>query len=299
MKKQKFNLRNVVAIAICLVVAITSFSCKKESNGKNDKSDDNSRIISFVLRDDNNETYNGVIYEDRKLIHVRIPFCTCPHLTPIITVSAGATVNPPSGVINFFDNAIQHPGKRLLQSFTPVQYTVTGKNGSKSTYDVYLTESYYGSGTVEIEDLFVASFQGATFNTGSAGGALPVLSLHQGWIWGDYDEEDHGIDLRSNFSIDFPDLPKLDTIPKGTYFNLPGSITIASKSTYVTNVDDNLTVNVEYDYGDGLANLCNAWRQIAFCITITGVMWDISDPNHPKKVTISAVYVGPVWWSGI
>ena len=118
MTKTKFNLRNVVAIAICLTVtASIFFSCDSLSKEK--------QIISFNFA---LPPAVGVINEKAKTVTVTVPANTnVTALTPVITLSSLATISPASGV---------------AQNFTsPVTYTVTAENGSTAKYIVTVIKS--------------------------------------------------------------------------------------------------------------------------------------------------------------
>ena len=121
MRKSRMNLRNVVAIAICLVATTTFFSCK-ESNEKQ------ITAFSFTM-----PQAVGVINESTQTITVDVPEGTdVTALTPSITVSEKATVSPASGV---------------KQDFTkPVTYTVTAEDGSIQKYTVIVTIGEGSSG---------------------------------------------------------------------------------------------------------------------------------------------------------
>ena len=82
---------------------------------------DEARILSFVIND-----HAGIINESLHTITVQVPQGSdLAHLTPVITVTDGATVTPASG---------------LVQDFTrPVNYTVTCHSAS-ATYTVTVKE---------------------------------------------------------------------------------------------------------------------------------------------------------------
>ena len=82
---------------------------------------DEARILHFVL----NDIYTGTIDQENKTISAFVPKSEgISALTPTITISVNATINPASGV---------------PQDFTgPVQYTVTN-NSAKSVYTVNVT----------------------------------------------------------------------------------------------------------------------------------------------------------------
>ena len=122
MRKRIFNLRNVVAVAACLAVIATFFSCGKESKDK--------QITAFSFT---TPQAVGVINESAKTIAVSVPVGTdVTALVPTITVSEKATVSPSSGV---------------KQDFTdPVTYTVTAEDGSTVEYIVTVTIGTGGGG---------------------------------------------------------------------------------------------------------------------------------------------------------
>ena len=114
MLKNKVNLRNVVAGAICLAVSMTLFSCLME------KQSTEKQILSFGFTYPN---VAGVINEGAKTIAVIVPEGTnVTALVPLIIVSDKATVRPGSGVVNSFTH--------------PVAYTVTAEDGSTAVYTV-------------------------------------------------------------------------------------------------------------------------------------------------------------------
>ena len=116
MYKQKFNLRNVVAIAICLAVTTSMFfSCDLLSSEK--------QITSFSFAV---PPAAGIINEGAKTIAVTVPAGTdVTALVPVITISSLATVSPGSGVPQNFTN--------------PVAYTVTAEDASTAVYTVTVT----------------------------------------------------------------------------------------------------------------------------------------------------------------
>ena len=101
-------INSIVILAILMVFA----SCQKKSTEK--------QIISFVFVSPDVE---ATIDNDNMNITATVPYGTdVTRLTPVITVSEGATVNPASG---------------MPMDFTrPVIYTVTAEDGSQASYAV-------------------------------------------------------------------------------------------------------------------------------------------------------------------
>lgn len=80
-------------------------------------------IINFIINE-----VNGAINNDQNAIKVTLPEGTAvTNLTPIITISEGATVNPASGVAQDFTN--------------PKNYTVTPETGDPKVYTVVVNHS--------------------------------------------------------------------------------------------------------------------------------------------------------------
>jgi hypothetical protein len=118
-------MRNVIAIAICLAVTTMFWGCDQLEKLLSDK-----QITAFGFL---SPAAVGVIDESAKTITVNVPAGTdVTALTPSITVSTGATVNPASGVVNNFTN--------------PATYTVTAEDGSKAVYVVTVIIGTGGSG---------------------------------------------------------------------------------------------------------------------------------------------------------
>jgi len=115
MLKNRFFLRSMVVIAICLAGVFMFVSCKKQSDEK--------QITSFSFTV---PPAVGVINESAKTIAVTVPEGTdVTALSPVIVVSSLATVVPYSGV---------------PQNFTyPVTYMVSAENGSAVNYVVTVT----------------------------------------------------------------------------------------------------------------------------------------------------------------
>jgi hypothetical protein len=123
MLKNVSNLRNVVAIAICLAASMMFFACEKQSSNK--------QITAFNFTA---PPAIGVINEDAKTIAVAVPEDTdVTALVPSIVISEKATVSPASGVAQNFTN--------------PVTYTVTAEDGSAANYIVTVTGGTGGPGT--------------------------------------------------------------------------------------------------------------------------------------------------------
>jgi hypothetical protein len=107
-------------------------------------------ITGFSFTNPNAE---GSINEDDKTINVMVPYGTDPmHLTPTITVSPEATVNPNSGQAQDFTNS--------------VMYTVTAQDGSSKQYTVSVTIAEKSQGIVTL-----------IFPTDKAAGALDDTTI--------------------------------------------------------------------------------------------------------------------------
>lgn len=81
------------------------------------------RILAFKIANITQEAIYSAVNDSTKTITAYLPwYYTLNFIDPALTVSKDATVTPASG--------------ELVQVFsaTPVQYTVTGKNGHKATY---------------------------------------------------------------------------------------------------------------------------------------------------------------------
>ncbi|MDR2205025.1 MAG: DUF5018 domain-containing protein [Flavobacteriaceae bacterium] len=131
-----FKLRNVVAIAISLAAMITFTRCTTDDEVLSSEKE----ITSFKF---NAPPAVGVIDQDAKTIAVVVPAGTnVTSMAPVITVSAGASVNPASGTIQDFSG--------------PVHYTVTAVDGSKATYTV--TVNVEGTGGSSAKQITAFSF---------------------------------------------------------------------------------------------------------------------------------------------
>ena len=295
MKKQRLNLRNVVAIAICLTATASIFlSCRKEPDNTGDA---NTQITYFALNSkDLPSPAVGVIHEDKKYINVVVPFNTDARaLVPTITVSKGAKVTPASGVAQNFIRAINHPGKDMWKYTQPVKYTVTGKNGKKSTYDVCITESYEGGGGLNVDGYRICFLDGASYHARySVNDDFVQIELHQGWIWGDQDGGKNGRDMNNCIVLaeEIPGIIKADTLCMGYYEGCVGAIMLGGKYVYV---GTKLTLELEYLPVDP-----STGRICSFHLNISGTVIDPYDTsNPPKEHVLDGWYVGPVWWSGI
>jgi hypothetical protein len=89
-----------------------------------------------VIRTFSIGTAQGIIDEAAKTIHVLVPFTTnLAQITPVITLSSGATVSPASeSVVDF--------------SGGPVNFTVTAQNGTTKVYTVTVTKKGQASLTL-------------------------------------------------------------------------------------------------------------------------------------------------------
>ena len=155
MLNNRKNLRNVLAIAICLVATTLFFSCKKSSE---------KQITAFSFA---TPQAVGVINEAAKTIAVAVPAGTdVTALSPSITVSDKATVSPASGVKQNFTN--------------PVTYTVKAEDGSTVNYIVTVTVGTGGNNGGENEKDFVIE---VTNVIGSSSGVVTVKALE--WIFDD------------------------------------------------------------------------------------------------------------------
>ncbi len=97
-------------VYLLILAMLLALSACKEEPAKTSKND----IISFEIGD-----VGGIFYQTEKntIISLIVPAeSDLSALTPVITVSDGATVSPASGVENNFTN--------------PVTYTVTAENGN-------------------------------------------------------------------------------------------------------------------------------------------------------------------------
>jgi hypothetical protein len=111
-------LKNVAATVACLAISFMPQGCIPEEEVL---SDNQITAFSFVT-----PPAEGIINSQAKTIAVAVPAGTdVTALTPVITVSNGATVTPASGNVNNFTN--------------PVQYTVTAANNSTAVYTVTVT----------------------------------------------------------------------------------------------------------------------------------------------------------------
>ena len=114
MRNIKRNMRNVIAIAICLAATTAFLSCKKESGKK---------ITAFSIT---TPAAVGVINEEGKTITITVPASTnVTALVPTITISKKAKISPASGTAQNFT--------------TPVTYTVTAEDKSSVNYRVTVT----------------------------------------------------------------------------------------------------------------------------------------------------------------
>lgn len=117
MKNMKFA--NLVFLLSILAVVFFVAACDKEE----DPTPGGASIISFSA-----EGVNGTIDESAKTVSLELsPAADITQVTPTITLSAGATVSPASGVVQNFTN--------------PVTYTVTDNTGQvTNTYTVTMTQ---------------------------------------------------------------------------------------------------------------------------------------------------------------
>jgi hypothetical protein len=111
-------LRNVAAVVACLAVLMFS-GCEQLTNALTD-----CKMTAFGF---SSPVAVGVIDEAAKTVKISVPAGTnVTALAPVIAVSAGATVNPASGVAQNFTN--------------PVQYVVTAADGAATaSYTVTVT----------------------------------------------------------------------------------------------------------------------------------------------------------------
>lgn len=114
---------------LIILLSILLINCSKEDDSKqvNPKLSSENQITSFKIPG-NGEAYNGVIDQSNKTIKVIVSNIDLSiPITPIIEISAKATITPsPSNSQNFNES---------------VQYTVTAQNGEKAVYNVTVNSS--------------------------------------------------------------------------------------------------------------------------------------------------------------
>ena len=104
--------------ALALTVMLGLNACDVEKEPYIQGAEDEKLILSFVV-----DTVDGTIDSENKTVRLDFPEGTdVTHLTPTITVSTYATIEPESGVPQDFTN--------------PVYYTVTAMNGTTAQYMV-------------------------------------------------------------------------------------------------------------------------------------------------------------------
>lgn len=106
--------------------------------------DNEKRILSFYI---DGTAYDGIIDETAKTIRLEFPAgFDVTNLVPIIEVTEGASINPASGVAQDFSS--------------PVEYTVTAKNGTTAVYTV---SAIVGSDLLECygKTVLIKDFTGA------------------------------------------------------------------------------------------------------------------------------------------
>lgn len=105
-------------ITLALTVMLGLNACDVEKEPYIQGAEDEKLILSFVV-----DTVDGMIDSENKTVRLDFPEGTdVTHLTPTITVSTYATIEPESGVPQDFTN--------------PVYYTVTAMNGTTAQYMV-------------------------------------------------------------------------------------------------------------------------------------------------------------------
>ncbi|MCR6641688.1 MAG: DUF5018 domain-containing protein [Sporocytophaga sp.] len=116
---------SILFISIFTIIVLNS--CKKDSNNPGPSQREAKSILSFKFSDLASEV-SGIISETDKKIKVKVPKGTnITNLTPTITISEKASIQPSSGISQNFT--------------TPVEYVVIAEDGSSQKYEV----------TVEIE----------------------------------------------------------------------------------------------------------------------------------------------------
>ena len=263
MTKTKFNLRNVVAIAICLTVTTSIFfSCGKEKFG-------NKQIIAFNFTE---PAIDVRIDEEMKYIYALVPKGTClEELVPIITVSDGATVSPLDYAPQDFTGSDKNP----------VIYTVTAKNGSKATYKVIVFVSHEGKGTISIDGNLMGTYNGATY-------ANNILTLHAGYYAGfSHGDNFKWTNIDQSFSINtIPNIPFFRT---GSYET---GVLVQNGGTLVYGANNKIGVTIV----EGVASLVDC--SCDHTITISGMVGAFPPEDPPKPHTLSVTYEGPVWCPG-
>lgn len=123
MNNPKRFLSQILPFFLLAFFILVGSSCGDEEPGK--PLSVSKSIVSFVI-----DGYETTIHETGRTIVIRVPAqADVSQLTPIITVSEGATVSPVSGVAQDFSD--------------PVIYTVTAENNTTQKYTVSV-EFYFG-----------------------------------------------------------------------------------------------------------------------------------------------------------
>lgn len=104
------------------------------------------RVLEYKITNVSGDPIYGVINDERKTITAYIPYYYyLTAIQPEIAVSDGATINPGS-------NTLIEGLDSLFFASTPLQYTVTAKDGSKATYSLLLETQQPALEMDEIEE---------------------------------------------------------------------------------------------------------------------------------------------------
>ncbi|HWW41698.1 hypothetical protein [Pedobacter sp.] len=123
--------KQLLKIAFSLVISILVVSCKKTETIEPPAQAQN-RILSYQVTNVSGDPLVGVVNDTEKTIKLYLPYYLyLTVLQPAIKVSEGASINPASGVL--VENLLD-----VFDQGKTVEYTVTGKDGSKATYKLII-----------------------------------------------------------------------------------------------------------------------------------------------------------------
>lgn len=130
---KKLTNSKILKMFIIMTFSLNFFSCGNDNSTSPSKSSAK-QIITFNFNSFT-PVIEGAIDQNTKIITLAVPFGTdITNLTPTITISSNATINPSSNIPQNFTN--------------PVLYTVTAEDGSTATYTVKVIFNTNNPGTI-------------------------------------------------------------------------------------------------------------------------------------------------------
>ena len=238
---------------------------------------DEAHILSFVI----NGEYAGIINEGMRTITVQVPAGTdLSRLTPMITVSEGATVTPASGMACDFTN--------------PVEFTVT-YNTASTTYTVTVKEMgkpkalYIGLAATQqqlnIEEQtactwLLTSVEGAQYASMAdiTAGAVDLSECKVIW-W--HLHKDGGIDGKGQFENNAAEA-LLAAKALQTYYQAGGNFLLTRYATYLP---------AYIGEADCVPNNC--WGQNEDNAETVGGPWDFSIAGHTDHALWQGLIMNP------